>query len=77
MLLKSKNDVFVFWNCANGVFGKKLFIQKYIDSAKPSLFFVSECDLTQNMMLELMNIDGYSIEVAKTLDKRKKGRLMG
>ncbi len=74
--LTRANDNFVFWNCASGVFNKKIFIEKYIAMLKPEAFFVSECDVKQSHMLERLNIKGYTIEVANTINEFNKGRLL-
>lgn len=66
----------LFWNCASGLFNKKPFIEKYIESHGPVLFFISECEISPGQMLELMNIKGYSIEIAKTYESRQKGRIL-
>ena len=67
---------FLFWNCASGLYNKKPYIEKYIASFKPVLFFISECEVTPDQMIELMNVPGYTIEVAKTLESRHKSRLL-
>jgi len=72
--LKPLMNRVLYWNCASGFFNKKPFIEKYIQTFRPVVFFVSECELTQSKMLEVMNIEGYEIHVAKTLETRNKGR---
>jgi hypothetical protein len=67
---------FMFWNCAPGIFNKKATIEKYIHDFKPTVFFVSECDLRTSHMHELLNVKGYQKEIAKTLDDVGKGRVL-
>ncbi len=75
-ILKTRNDKILFWNCASGFFNKKPFVEEYILQKKPALFFISECNIAQGHMLELMNVPGYLIEVSGTLKTRNKGRIM-
>jgi hypothetical protein len=71
-----KGSNVIFWNCASGVFNKKPMIEKYIEQFKPEVFFISECELGPNHMIELLNVPGYSIELANTFKSREKGRIM-
>jgi exonuclease III len=67
---------FIFWNCANGIFSKKPFIEKYIAKFRPSAFFISECDIRGDHLIDLLNIKGYKVEVSRTLELKNKGRVM-
>ncbi len=73
---KKKFNNFLFWNCANGVFNKKLSIEKYISFYEPCILFVSECEITPDHMLELLKIPGYRLDISKTLESRGKGRIL-
>jgi hypothetical protein len=66
----------LFWDCASGVFNKKAFNEKYINDFKPVLFFVSECEIKPDQMIEIMGISSYSLDVASTLQSQGKGRLL-
>jgi hypothetical protein len=66
----------IFWNCASGIFNKKPFIEKYILDHRPSLFFISECNIKEHHMIERLKIRGYSIEVANTISSRGSGRVL-
>lgn len=73
--MKGQNK-YIFWNCASGLFNKKPSVEKYIVHFNPSLFFISECDISPSHMLKLLSIPGYHIDVSKTIDTQKKGRLL-
>jgi hypothetical protein len=74
--MQTVSEAVIFWNCGSGVFSKKAFIEKYIAKFKPDLFFISECDINQGQLLGLLRVQGYDIEVSKTLESRNKGRVM-
>jgi len=76
MMTSEHQENFIFWNCGRGVFNKKVFIEKYIQQFKPSLFFISVCDLKLTHCSGILNIEGYSIEISSTLETKGKGRLM-
>jgi hypothetical protein len=49
---------------------------KYIESHRPLLFFVSESEVTKDHLIGQLNIDGYTLEVSKTLNLKGKSRLV-
>ncbi len=66
----------LFWNCARGIFDKKVIVEKYIKLYKPCVFFISECDLSKGHMTEMLSVEDYRIEIAETLESKNKGRLL-
>jgi hypothetical protein len=61
----------LFWNCAHGVVSKIDFIQDYIASHRPVLFFISEAEIKNDKNYDCLKIPGYSIEVSKTIGHGK------
>ncbi len=40
------------------------------------MFFISESEVTQGKMIEIMKIKGYELHLPKTLESRRKGRII-
>ena len=67
-------DSIIFWNCGGGIKSKIDFIRNFIHSHKPSLFFVSESEISQHD-LGIVQIQGYDLLTANTLNSNSKARL--
>jgi len=74
--MPTKTNYFLYWNCCRGVFNKKHLFEKYISEFDPVVFFIAECDIDSLQCTEVLNINGYTLEMAPTLTSRGKGRVM-
>ena len=60
-----------FWNCAGGIKLKFDYINHFVQQNKPSVFFISESELTQND-LDIVKIHEYDLLTAGTLQTKSR-----
>jgi Reverse transcriptase (RNA-dependent DNA polymerase) len=68
-----KNCV-TFWNCGGGIKSKFDYLKMYISVNKPSVMFISECEILQHD-LNIIKIQNYDLLVSGTLGEKTKARL--
>jgi hypothetical protein len=57
----------VFWNCAHGATAKIDLIKHHVQLIEPDLMFVSEAEIKTDRDYNCLNVEGYTIEVSKTI----------
>jgi len=74
--MASQSRPILYWNCGSGIVRKLVFIKHYLDTLKPSLFFVAESEILNDRDLSCFNHPGYHLECSKTLESRSKARII-
>ena len=63
----------IFWNVANGLLNKLDFVKSIISEQKPIMIFIFEAEVKIEEV-NFLKVQGYDIEISKTLETRGLGR---
>jgi hypothetical protein len=66
--------IVLFWNCSHGALPKIDMITSYLKDFKPSLFFISEAEIKPDRDYSCLFVEGYDVEVSKTISAGKMAR---